>query len=67
MAQVTKNMTIAEILQKDPGVANFFFEAGMHCLGCAMASGEDVEQAAVVHGIDADKLIDKINTYLENK
>lgn len=67
MAQVTKDMTIAQILQTDPGVANFFFEAGMHCLGCAMASGEDVEQAALVHGIDADKLVERINTYLDSK
>ena len=42
-------------------------ESGMHCLGCVMASGEDLEQACGVHGIDCDALVEKINEYLENK
>ncbi len=38
--------------------------AGMHCLGCAMAHGETLEQACAVHGIDVDKLAKQINDYL---
>ncbi|MBQ4146236.1 MAG: DUF1858 domain-containing protein, partial [Clostridia bacterium] len=45
----------------------FFFGIGMHCLGCPSASGESVEQACQVHGVDADELIEKINNYLESK
>ncbi len=63
---VTKDMTIAQILELDrEGVAPIFFESGMHCLGCAMASGESLEEACQVHGIDADVLISSINRRLE--
>ncbi len=67
MKQVTKDTIILEALQLDPGTAQFFLEIGMHCLGCPSASGESIEQAAMVHGVDADALIDKINAYLADK
>lgn len=67
MAKVTKDMIIMDVLQIDPGTAEFFFEIGMHCLGCPSASGESVEQACQVHGVDVDELLNKINTYLESK
>ncbi len=67
MAQITKDTIIMDVLAIDPGTAEFFFEIGMHCLGCPSASGESIEQAAAVHGVDADALVDKINTYLASK
>jgi len=65
MAKITKDMTITEILNMDTNVAPIFFEAGMHCLGCPASSGESVEQAALVHGIDVDKLVERLNNYFE--
>ncbi len=67
MAKVTKDTIIADVLRMDPGTAPFFLEIGMHCLGCPSASGESVEMACMVHGVDADELIAKINAYLESK
>ncbi len=67
MAKVTKDTIIMDVLKMDPGTAEFFFAIGMHCLGCPSASGESVEQACMVHGVDADELIEKINAYLESK
>ena len=67
MAQITKDMIIADVLRMDPGTAEFFFEIGMHCLGCPSASGESVEDACAVHGADCDELINRINEYLANK
>ena len=67
MTTVTKDMIISDILALDPGTAEFFFEIGMHCLGCPSASGESVEMACMVHGADADELVKKINDYLANK
>ncbi len=67
MAKVTKDTIILDVLQLDPGTAPFFLEIGMHCLGCPSASGESIEQACIVHGTDADELVDKINAYLESK
>ena len=64
---VNKNMNIMEILQIDEAIAGILMDAGMHCLGCVMAHSEDLEQACAGHGIDADKLVDKINAYLEAK
>lgn len=65
--QVNKDMTIANILQMNEGIANILMASGMHCLGCVMAHGEDLGQACAVHGIDADALIQQINQYLESQ
>ena len=67
MAQISKETIILDVLKLDPGTAPFFLEIGMHCLGCPSASGESVEQACAVHGVDADELVEKINNYLKNK
>ncbi len=64
---VDKNMTIEEILRTDRGLADILLASGMHCLGCVMASGENLEQACAVHGIDADDLTAKLNEYLAAK
>lgn len=60
MAQITKEMTIGEILGTNPDVAPVLMEAGMHCLGCPSAQGESLEEAAMVHGMDIDDLMKKI-------
>lgn len=63
----TKEMTIGELLQLDIGCAPILMAAGMHCLGCPASQGESLEEAAAVHGLDADELIAEINKYLEGK
>ena len=63
--EVTKQTLIGDILDFDVETAQFFFEIGMHCLGCPSASGESIEMACQVHGADADKLIEDINNYLD--
>ena len=60
MSGITKEMTIGEILRTNPNVAPVLMEAGMHCLGCPSAQGESLEEAAMVHGIDIDTLMEKI-------
>ena len=62
--QVTKQSIIGDVLDNAPETAQFFFEIGMHCLGCPSARGESIEQACAVHGTDADALVDKINAFL---
>lgn len=64
MAQITKETIIADVLRLNPETAQFFFEIGMHCLGCPSASGESVAEACAVHGEDADALIERINAFL---
>ena len=67
MAQITKDMLIGEILQKDSGtgIAEILMRAGMHCVGCPSASRETLEQAGMVHSMDADVLVTEINEYLQ--
>ena len=60
MAEITKDMTIGEILRTKPEVAPVLMDAGMHCLGCPSAQGETLEEAAMVHGMDVDALMGKI-------
>ena len=62
--QVSKEMTIGEILAINPMVAPILMEIGMHCLGCPSAQGETLEEAAMVHGLDADVLVAQINDFL---
>ena len=67
MTEITKDMLIGDILDADRGTAKYFLEMGMHCLGCPASRGESVEQACMVHGVDADALVDEINEYLSSK
>ena len=60
MATITKDMTIGEILRTNPAVAPILMEAGMHCLGCPSAQGESLEEAALVHGMNVEDLMKKI-------
>ena len=67
MSKISKDMTMGEILNIDPTIAAILMATGMHCIGCPSAQGESLEQAALVHGIDADALINRINDYLAVK
>ena len=67
MNTITKDMIIGDILELDMGTAEYFLEIGMHCLGCPASRGESLEQACMVHGVDADALLAKINAYLASK
>ncbi|MCI5592091.1 MAG: DUF1858 domain-containing protein [Oscillospiraceae bacterium] len=65
--RVTKDMLIGDILDADRETAQFFFEMGMHCLGCPSARGESLEMACAVHGVDVDEMVEEINTFLDSK
>lgn len=58
---ISKSTTIGELLVTFPESAPILMEIGMHCLGCPSSQMESLEQAAMVHGIDADLLVEKIN------
>ncbi len=65
MAKITKDMIIADIISVDQGLIGVLISSGMHCVGCPSAQGESLEQAAMVHGLDADALTNALNAYLE--
>ena len=65
--KVTKDTLIGDILDFDVETARFFFEIGMHCLGCPASRGESIADACAVHGTNADELVAKLNAHLGNK
>lgn len=60
--EITKDMSILEVVQKYPDTVDVFVNAGMGCLGCAAAHFENIEQGAMAHGIDVDQLVKDLNT-----
>lgn len=60
---VTKDMIISDVLNMNQGTIPIFLQNGLHCLGCAMASGETIEEACEVHGLNCDSLIDELNDF----
>ena len=66
MARVTKDTTLGEVIQIDAGVIPILMGAGMHCVGCPSSAGETLEEAAMVHGIDSDMLVEEIQSYLQS-
>lgn len=65
--KATKDMTIGEMLIMDRSIGDILMQNGMHCVGCPSASGETLEEASMVHGMEIDKLMNEINTYLAKK
>ena len=62
MAQITKDTIIGDILDIAPETAPIFFSIGMHSLGCPSSRGETVEEACMVHGVDVNELLEKLNS-----
>lgn len=64
MAQISKDMIIADLLEINEGIAPILMGSGMHCLGCPSSRNESLEEACMVHGIDVDDLVNRLNFYL---
>lgn len=58
---ISKTDNVGETLDRYPQLAEFFFDIGMHCLGCPSARGESIEDACGVHGVDCDAFLEKLN------
>ncbi len=65
-AKITRDTMICDILEFAPETAPLFREIGMHCLGCAMASEETVDEACMAHGVDTDAFVKKANELIED-
>lgn len=65
MEKITKDSLIGEVLEMDVELAKYFFEIGMHCLGCPASRGETIEEACQVHGVDCEELLAKLNEALK--
>lgn len=65
--RIEKNITIGELLEKEPEKGDILLEAGMHCLGCPASQAETLEEACEVHGIDVEELLNKLNEEEDTK
>lgn len=65
--KITKETMFSEVLSKHPETADVFLRQGMSCLGCPMAMQETIEQGAMAHGIDADRLVAELNKKIGKK
>lgn len=63
--EVTKETLIGDLLRIDAGIAPVLLDIGMHCLGCPSSQMESIGEAAMVHGIDPDELVDRINKNIQ--
>ena len=64
MAKITKDMIIADIVQMDPNIIPILMREGMHCIGCPSAQGESLGEAALVHGMDPDVMLARLNNFI---
>ncbi len=62
---IEKTSIIGDVLDQYPQTAPVFLSIGMHCLGCPASRGESIADACMVHGVDADELIKKINEVIQ--
>ena len=65
--QISKDMLIGELVRMDDLIPQMLMGAGMHCLGCPSAQAESLEEACMVHGIDCDHLVTKMNEVLASR
>ena len=66
--KIDKNIRIGELLMTAPNrdiVAGILMNMGMHCLGCPASQSETLEQACMVHGVDVDEIVNKLNAAYE--
>ena len=64
---VTLESVIGDIVDFDGDTAEIFLDSGMHCIDCPVSRMETVEEACMVHGVDADELVERLNAYFEEK
>lgn len=67
MYQVTKDTIVYDIMVNAPAARPLFERIGMHCLGCAYATGESIEAACAAHGVDADAFLKEVNEFLASQ
>lgn len=58
---ITKEMPIGDVVKDHPETIEIFSKHGLHCIGCAVAAFESIEEGAMAHGIDIGALITDLN------
>ena len=64
MQNIYKDMNISDLVHIDQNIIPILMREGMHCIGCPSAQAETLEEAALVHGLDPDVLVARLNNFL---
>lgn len=64
MFQVTKDTMLSEVMENAPETMPLFQAIGMHCMGCAMAHGENIEMACAAHEVDPEAFVERLNAFI---
>ena len=65
--KVTLDTIVGDVVDFDEDTAEIFLECGMHCIDCPVSRMESIGDAAEVHGVDAEALVEKLNKYFASK
>ena len=65
--EITKQTIIGDMLKEDQGIAMVLMQQGMHCVGCPASAGESLEEACMVHDLDADEVLQAVHAYMADK
>ena len=63
--EITKDMLVGDIVNNIEGAAGALMESGMHCLGCPASQSESLENACMVHGLNVDEVLAKVNAAVQ--
>ena len=59
--QITRDMTIEDVVQQFPETIEVFSRHGVGCLGCSAAQYDSIGQGAAIHGLDVEQLVQELN------
>lgn len=61
IVKITKDMLIGDIIRTYPESINILMQNGLGCVGCPASQMESLEEAAMVHGLDVNNLLEQLN------
>ncbi len=62
--ELKKDMLVSDIVAKWPELVEPLMMMGMHCISCFASQMETLEEAAMVHGLNADEVIEELKEFL---
>jgi hybrid cluster-associated redox disulfide protein len=63
---VTKQTTIEQIISSHPETMKFFNDLQMNCCSCFAVKFDTLENGALMHGMDVDDLIKRLNEFMSS-
>lgn len=60
--EITKDHVIGDLVRIDIRYAQILMMNGMGCVGCPASQSETLEEAAMVHNMNLEDLLEELNT-----